>query len=67
MVTSTEKTFRVQTSFDKSHIDKFFKTRTAIRTLVTLPFDEEEYRVTMFDGLFIKLVGNKGEIKGSLA
>ena len=65
---STVKKFRITNSYNQSeHFDKFFEVNTAIGTKTKIPFVVEELKVTMFDGIYVKLTGRRGDIKGILS
>lgn len=65
---STVKKFRITSSYNQSeHYDKFFEVNTAIGTKTKISFIAEDLRVTMFDGIYVKLTGRRGDIKGILS
>lgn len=57
------KRFIVIDSTDEKFNGQLFFSETAIRTIVKLPFTNEEYRCTMFNGIDIKLVNNNNNNK----
>lgn len=60
------KRFIVLNSTDKDFIGKLFYSNTEITKMVTLPFTNEQYRCTMFNGIDIRLVNGDKEIKATL-
>lgn len=65
---STEKNFTVTKSQSGNFLKERFIVKTAIGQEVPVPFSEETFRVTMFNGIAIRLVNdNLNEIiEGSL-
>lgn len=60
------KRFIVLESDNTEFIGQFFEIETQIRSHVTLPFTNEQYRCVMFNGVDIQLVNNDKIIKGTL-
>ena len=47
-------------------MDREFECNTEIKNNVSVPFSENEYRCTMFNGIEIQLVNGKDEIRGRI-
>lgn len=60
------KRFMVLNSTDKEFIGEIFFSNTEITKMVKLPFTNEQYRCTMFNGMDMRLVKDDKEIIATL-
>lgn len=58
--------FIINDSSNPEYVGNVFEIRTEIKKIVSLPFTDEEYRCTMFNGIQVKLVNGEEYIIGDL-